>query len=59
MAIETEFGWVIAGNSHSCSVPNKITSHNVSILTDDDILREIEEKPTEGAGHLCPSKNDL
>ena len=38
MAIETEFGRVIACNSHSCKVPNQITSRHVSILTGDDTL---------------------
>ena len=46
-AIETEFGWVLAGNTRG-SECNVITSHHVSVLSGDDILRqfwEVEEKP--------------
>ena len=45
-AIETEFGWVLAGNT-CCSGSNVITSYHVSVLTGDDILRqfwEVKEK---------------
>ena len=42
MALNTEFGWVLAGNAGS-----QITTHLTSVLTGDDILRkfwEVEEK---------------
>ena len=46
LAFETDFGWVLAGGTDSCS--QQITSHHVSLLSGDDILRqfwEVEEKP--------------
>ncbi len=47
VALETEFGWVLAGNTGTSSPTHHVT-HHVSVLTGDDILRkvwEIEEKP--------------
>ena len=38
-ALETEFGWVLAGSAGSSVDPSIVTSHHVSILTGDDILR--------------------
>ncbi len=46
-AIETEFGWVLAGSTGSVT-SSTIVSHQASVLSGDDILRqfwEVEEKP--------------
>ncbi len=46
-AIETEFGWVLAGSTGSVN-SSTIVSHHASVLSGDDILRqfrEVEEKP--------------
>ena len=48
LALETEFGWVLAGGTDSCSPTAQITTHHVSAVSGDDILRqfwEVEEKP--------------
>ena len=45
-AIETTFGWVLAGNTN-IGGSNIVTSHHVSVLTGDDLLRQfwdVEEK---------------
>ena len=45
-AIETEFGWVLAGST-GFENPHVVASHHTSILTGDDLLRqfwEVEEK---------------
>ena len=46
-AIETKFGWVLAGCIGSSDLsPHQITTHHVSLITGDDLLRrfwEIEE----------------
>ena len=39
VALETEFGWVLAGATDSCSPTQQITTHHVSVLSGDDILR--------------------
>ena len=47
-ALQTEFGWVLAGDTDTPSTIN-VTSHHVSLLTGDELLRqfwEIEEVPT-------------
>ena len=47
IAFETHFGWVLAGNTNSCSSTPVIAAHHVAFLTGDDLLRhfwEIEEK---------------
>ena len=44
-ALETEFGWVLAGGSSSSRTPQSV-SHHATLLTGDDLLRsfwEIEE----------------
>ena len=49
IALETDFGWVLAGNTESCSPVQQIAAHHVSFLSGDDMLRqfwEIEEKST-------------
>lgn len=48
IALETEFGWVLASSTDSCPPTQQITTHHVSLLSGDDILRqfwEVEEKP--------------
>ena len=45
-AIKTTFGWVLAGNTNT-ECPGTVSSHHVSVLTGDDLLRqfwEVEEK---------------
>ena len=45
-AIETTFGWVLAGNNN-IEGSDTIASHHMSILTGDELLRqfwEVEEK---------------
>lgn len=45
-AIETTFGWVLAGNTN-IGGSNTVASHHVSVLTGDDLLRQfwdVEEK---------------
>ena len=47
VAFQTEFGWVLAGETNS-HVPELMTAHHVSVETGDDILRkfwEIEHHP--------------
>ena len=47
IAFETHFGWVLTGNTNSCSSTQVIAAHHVAFLTGDDLLRrfwEIEEK---------------
>ena len=46
-AIETEFGWVLAGGTGNINA-SRIVSHHAPVLTGDDLLRqfwEVEEKP--------------
>ena len=46
-ALETEFGWVLAGGTGGNTQSKTVASHHVSVLTGDDILRqfwEVEEK---------------
>ena len=48
VAFETEFGWVLAGETESCIPANHIITYHTSLVSGDDILRkfwEIEEKP--------------
>ena len=48
VAFETEFGWVLAGNTEPISPSHHIVAHHISLLSGDDLLRkfwEIEEKP--------------
>ena len=48
VAFETEFGWVLAGETNSCVPSEHITSYHVALATGDDILRrfwEIEQYP--------------
>ena len=45
-AIETTFGWVLAGNTNS-EGSDTVASHHVSMLTGEDLLRqfwEVEER---------------
>ena len=48
-ALETDFGWVLAGGvDASCSTANNMISNHVSVLTGDELLRkfwEIEDDP--------------
>ena len=49
IALEIEFGWVLAGDTLSYSPTQQITTHHVSLLSGDDILCqfwEVEEKQT-------------
>ena len=48
VALETKFGWVLAGSVESNTSVNHIVTYHVSALTGDDILRkfwEIKEQP--------------
>ena len=48
VAFETEFGWVLAGRTDSCTPTNHITTYHASLVSGDDILRkfwEVEEQP--------------
>ncbi len=47
IAFETQFGWVLAGSTNSCTTGQAIAVHHVMLLSGDDLLRqfwEIEEK---------------
>ena len=47
-ALETHFGWVLAGRTESLTSNYHITTHHISILSGDDLLRqfwELEEAP--------------
>ena len=50
-ALETEFGWVLAGNTHgSISPPTQYVTHHTTVLSGDDVLHkfwELEEPPSE------------
>ena len=45
MAIETDFGWVLAGNTSTDTLSDEVISHHVctSLLSGDDILRKFWE----------------
>ena len=48
VAFETEFGWVLAGETESRVPADLITTYHTSLISGDDILRkfwEIEERP--------------
>ena len=48
VAFETEFGWVLAGETESCIPANHIITYHTSLVSGDDILWKfwkIEEKP--------------
>lgn len=50
-ALETEFGWVLAGATNGDPPASKLVSHHVALLSGDDLLRrfwEVEESPLEG-----------
>ena len=50
-ALETEFGWALAGSTHGNNPsPTQLVSHHTTVLPGDDLLRkfwEIEEPPSE------------
>ncbi len=49
-AFETDFGWVLAGETSTCTSHFSIASHHASMVTGDHLLRrfwEIEEQPRE------------
>lgn len=51
IALETKFGWVLAGGTEPHSLTTELVSHYVSLLSGDDLLRrfwEVEEAPPEG-----------
>ena len=48
VAFETQFGWVLAGETESCAPADLITTYHTSLLSGDDILHkfwEVEERP--------------
>ncbi len=50
VALETVFGWVLAGTTAPGSAPDEVTSHHVTLLSGDDLLRkfwEQEEPPSD------------
>ncbi len=55
VALETEFGWVLAGRTTSSSSPfSQIAIHHASLISGDELLRqfwEIEESPGCGTLH--------
>ena len=51
VALETEFGWVLAGGSEQHSSTTALTCYHVSLLSGDELLKkfwEVEEAPPEG-----------
>ena len=47
IAFDTQFGWVLAGITISCTPAQVVVSHHTALLTGDDLLRrfwEVEEK---------------
>lgn len=38
IAFETKFGWVLAGNTNTCTPATHVATHHASLLTGDDIL---------------------
>ena len=58
VALETEFGWVLAGGTDSCSPTQQITTHHVSVLSGDDILRQIWEVEEKLTAHNCLSPDE-
>ena len=47
IAFDTQFGWVLAGSTKSCTPAQVVVSHHTALLTGDDLLRrfwEVEEK---------------
>lgn len=60
-AFETEFGWILAGETNTCTSHLSVTAHHVSIVTGDDLLRkfwEIEEQPNEHTS-LSPEERSV
>ena len=59
-ALETDFGWVLAGGvGAGHTTVNSISSNHVSILTGDDLLRkfwEIEDRPREDPMTFAPQE---
>ena len=50
-ALETEFGWVLAGAADRHPLASRLVSHHVALLSGDDLLRkfwEVEESPPKG-----------
>lgn len=45
VAFETEFGWVLAGETSSCAPTNHVTTYHTSLISGDDVLRKFSEKP--------------
>jgi len=61
IAFETKFGWVLAGNTAACASATDVTTHHVSLLTGDDILRkfwELEEQPRSDSA-LSPEERSV
>ena len=60
-ALETEFGWVLAGNT-KVDAPHCITTHHVSLLSGDDLLRqfwEVEEKSVHDMYNMTPEERTV
>ena len=59
-ALETEFGWVLAGNVGDNVQNRTVASHHVSVLTGDDILRQFWERGIISSPHtLVPLRVGL
>ena len=43
-ALNTDFGWVLAGDTGPQSEPDMVTTHLISVVMGDDLLRRVEEK---------------
>ena len=44
VAFETEFGWVLTGETESCTPANLITTYHTSLVSGDDILHKFMER---------------
>ncbi len=58
VALETKFGWVLAGKTNLSVTDEAVQSHHITVSTGDDILRkfwEIEESPRDNS-NLSPEE---
>ena len=51
VALETRFGWVLAGGMKPDQAPTQVTANHASVLTGDDLLRKFWEIEELEAGH--------
>ena len=56
VALETQFGWVLAGSTSSGSTSQLVTSHHTTLLSGDDLLRRFWDVEEPAAEHYLTSE---